>query len=401
MLRKLKVKIILAAMGVVVVMLAVIFGLVYHFTKADLENSSYAMLQSVARDAADPGKMPEVGMQIQLPYFVVHIDNSGHAIAAGYSRYDITDERFLVELVQLVLEQGGAEGVIDKYQLMYTVQSGTRQQTLVFLDISSFNETLNSLVKTCLIIAAICIVIMLAVSLWFASWAVRPVATAWKQQKQFISDASHELKTPLSVILSNAELLQNEQSEENVKRQCAENIDTMSRQMRHLVEGMLELSRVDNGQIRRNFEKIDFSELIYNAALPFEPIMYEAGLRLCSSIQPDVVLKGSVYHLRQLVEILLDNAVKYSASGIVGLQLTKQGKTCTMTVSNPGEPIPKEELERIFERFYRVDKARTGSGSFGLGLSIAKSIVLDHKGKIWAISNSTGNCFCVQLTCDE
>lgn len=400
MLKKLRLKIILATMGVVITMLAVIFGLVYHFTKADLENSSYAMLQTVARDAMKPGKLPDMDSQVQLPYFVMRIDALGQIYASGYTYYDISDEDFLVELVELVLEQGTAEGVIKEYELMYKVQTGAAEQRLVFLDISSYNDTLESLVQSSLIIGAVSILVMLVVSILFARWAVKPVDTAWQQQKQFVSDASHELKTPLTVIMSNAELLQSPDCDEDSRRQFTDSILIMSHQMRGLVEGLLELARADNGQVKKAFAKLDLSKLVSDAALPFEPVLFEAGLQLQTDIQPQIHITGSSQHLRQVVDILLDNARKYSAPGLVRLQLSRQGKTCTLTVSNPGDPIPQEDLERIFERFYRGDKARSRTGSFGLGLSIARSIVQEHQGKIWAISNQTGNCFCVQLPCE-
>jgi len=387
-------------MGIVVAMLAIIFGLVYHFTKTDLENSSYAMLQAVARDAMLPNMQPEMNKHAQLPYFVMRIDSRGGVYASGYTHYDLTDEDFLVELVKEVLKQETAEGVLTDYQLMFKVQSGVNEQRLVFLDISSYNDTLESLVQSSLIIGAVCILVMLAVSILFAHWAVKPVDAAWKQQRQFVSDASHELKTPLTVIMSNAELLQSPDCDEESRKQFTGSIVTMSQHMRSLVEGLLELARADNGQVKKSFAKLDLSKLVSDAVLPFEPVMFEAGLQLQTNIQPQITLNGSQQHLRQVVEILLDNACKYSAPGLVRLQLSRQGRSCTLMVSNPGQPIPQEDLERIFERFYRSDQARSRTGSFGLGLSIAKSVVQEHQGKIWAISNQTGNCFCVQLPCE-
>lgn len=221
-----------------------------------------------------------------------------------------------------------------------------------------------------------------------------------ESRRQFVSDASHELKTPLTVIMSNAELLQNPDCEEESRGQFAGNILSMSYRMRSLVEGLLELARADNGQIKKNFAAVDYSKLVSDSLLPFEPVMYERGLILESKIEPGITMTGSEQYLRQLGDILLDNAAKYSAPGIVAVELRRGAKgQCLLTVSNPGEPIPREDLKRIFQRFYRSDKARTGTGSFGLGLSIAESIVTEHKGRIWAESNSTGNRFCVQLPC--
>ena len=166
----------------------------------------------------------------------------------------------------------------------------------------------------------------------------------------------------------------------------------MSHQMRHLVEGLLELARADNGQTKNAFAKIDYSKLVSDSLLPFEPVLFERGLTLEGCIEPGITLTGSAQHLHQVVDILLDNAGKYASPGIVMVTLQRQGRgNCLLTVSNPGEPIPQPELERIFERFYRVDKARSRTGSFGLGLSIARSIIQNHNGKIWAQSNSTGN----------
>ena len=141
---------------------------------------------------------------------------------------------------------------------------------------------------------------------------------------------------------------------------------------------------------------------VSDALLPFEPVFFEKGLILESDIQPNIMIRGSWEHLRQVLEILLDNATKYSAKGIVCVNLQRQGRGhCLLTVSNPGEPISRAELEQIFERFYRVDEARSRTGSFGLGLPIARTVVREHGGKIWAQSNRTGNCFCVLLPCES
>ena len=135
--------------------------------------------------------------------------------------------------------------------------------------------------------------------------------------------------------------------------------------------------------------------------MTFEPVLFEKGLQLECHIQPGIFLKGNGQSLRQVADILLDNTLKYSAPGVVTLELIRSGRgKCLLAVSNPGEPIPTEELERIFDRFYRTDKSRSRDGSFGLGLSIAKTVVTEHGGKIWAKSNETGSCFFVELPCE-
>ena len=200
--------------------------------------------------------------------------------------------------------------------------------------------------------------------------------------------------------MSNAELLQNPEFEEEQKTRFSESIFATSKQMRSLVEGLLELTRADNGQVKTAFDKMNLSTCVENAVLPFEAVFFEKGLRLESAVTPEIFVTGSVLHLKQVVDILLDNAQKYASAGVVNVRLERHGKRCLLSVANPGTPIPAEDLQNIFERFYRVDKARSASGSFGLGLSIAKTIVEEHNGKIWAVSNQTGNCFFVDIPCE-
>ena len=399
MLKKLRLKFILITMGVVTAMLAVIFSTVYHFTKTDLEKQSMAMLSRLSQSVQHP-----VGIwqeDIQLPYFVIQINIHGDIVAGGHTYYDLTDEAFIQELIQQVYTAREQTGVISRYDLRYTSVATMGSQKLIFLDVSSQRAALSSLVQVSLLIGLGSLIVFLVISIFLARWAVKPVEKAWQQQRQFLSDASHELKTPLTVIMSNAELLQSTSFDPEEREQFAQNILTMSQRMRGLVEGMLELSRADNAQTKNAYERLDYSKLVSDALLPFEPVLYERGLLLESTVAPGIIVTGSARHLQQVVGVLLDNAAKYAQPGVVKVALQRRGRNqCLLTVSNPGKPIARENLERIFYRFYRADQARTGTGSYGLGLSIARSIVQDHRGKIWAESNETGNCFFVQLACE-
>ena len=377
-----------------------IFATVYHFTKTDLDNQSISLLESLSQSVQQPGGLRPQPQDVQLPYFVIQISIHGDIAVSGHSYYDLTDKAFVQKLIQYVYTSGSNTGIMDAYDLRYSWVSSMSVQRLIFVDISSQQAALSSLIQGCLFIGVVSLVAFLGISILLARWAVKPVEKAWQQQKQFVSDASHELKTPLTVIMSNAELLQSEQYDEENRTQFSQSILTMSYRMRDLVEGLLELARADRGQTKNTFETLDYSKLIEDALLPFEPVLFERGLTLNSSIEPGITLTGSRGHLQQVMEILLDNAGKYASPGIVMVTLQKQGRKCLLSVSNPGEPIPREEQERIFERFFRRDSVRTGTGSFGLGLSIARSIVDAHQGKIWAQSNETGNCFFVQLPCE-
>lgn len=396
MLKQLRRKFIMITMALMLVMLTVIFCTVYSFTKSDMQSQNHATLQRISQLVSRPMAMEKLPQDIRTPWFALRV-SGGIITSVGYTGYDLNDEAFLNEMLKAVHQEETPEGVLDSYQLMYQRNSGKQTETIVFLDISGYKASLRSLVESCAAIGAVSLAVFWVISFFLARWAVKPVERAWDQQKQFVSDASHELKTPLTVIMSNAELLQ---EEPGAADRYAHNILTMSHQMKGLVEGLLELARVDNGQVKNDFEQLSLTELVDQSLLEFEPVLFERGLSLEADIQSHIIVAGNSRYLKQAVDILLDNAGKYADPGVVDVRLLKQGRTCTLTVANPGMPIPESEREKIFERFYRADQARSRTGSFGLGLSIAKSVVEEHGGKIWVTSNATGNCFCIQLPCD-
>jgi len=392
-LKKLRRKFILINMAIVAAMLLVIFCTVFHFTKADLEDQSIEQVKGLMQGASVRDE------HRGLPQFVVQITVFGDISVTGTSYYDLTDKNFIQELIREVYLRNETMGELPEYDLRYGVVTGQGISRLVFVDTSGHAAALMSLVETGALIGGLSLLVFLGISILLARWAVGPVEKAWQQQKQFVSDASHELKTPLTVIMSNAELLQLPEYDEENKAQFSRNILTMSKQMRHLVESLLELARAD--RVRQALDRVELSETVEQASLSFEPVLFEKGMTLESNIAPGIFLKGNAQSLRQVAEILLDNAAKYSTPGVVAVMLSRQGRgKCLLTVSNPGEPIASEELERIFDRFYRTDKSRSRDGSFGLGLSIAKTVVTEHGGKIWAKSNGTGNCFFVELPCE-
>ena len=237
---------------------------------------------------------------------------------------------------------------------------------------------------------------LLGVSWLLSGFVSRPVVRTWQDQQQFISDASHELKTPLTVILSSADLL--EESASGEQQRYVDNILAESRRMKELVEDMLTLSRTESGRAAAPFAPLDLSDLVTDAALRFEPVAFEAGHPLEYDIQNGLSLTGDCQQLDQLVDILLDNAVKYAApGGAIRLTLNAAGRNAVLAVENPGERIPAEKLSHLFDRFYRVDDARTGAAGFGLGLAIARQITARHKGTITAASDESATRFTVTL----
>lgn len=377
MIRTLRLKFICVTMAIVTVFMGVIFGLLVHSTAADLKEESIEFLRHAAGGPDRPGPPG----QTHPPCFIIRVSPRGQTLERR-NGFDLSDEQMLTDIITQADTSGKEIGVLLEYSLRYHRATFPDGYNLIFVDISGELRTIWDLTRNCLMIGVLSWVVLWGVCIVLARWATRPVERAWQEQRQFVADASHELKTPLTVIMTNAELLQTGPARE----QYAHSILTMSQQMRSLVESLLELARVDNGAARASFETLDLSELVSEELLPFEPVYFERGLTLHSDIEPGICISGSSQHLRQVVGILLDNAMKYSPDGsTVRVRLTKQGSNALLTAANPGEALSREECQRIFRRFYRADPART-SGGYGLGLPIARGIVTDHGGRIWAES---------------
>ena len=391
MLKKLRTKFICFTMALVFLLLTVIFGMVYGFTARNLYQDNMQLMYAVSTPIDLPGgKLP----MIPAPYLVLQQNSFGLWSVQGSDYFDLTDQTFLSSLLQEVSAQEDREGILKDYDLRY-LKLDKPTVRYIFLDVSAERATLNGLIRTCVIIGLLSLVLFFGLALFLARWAVRPVEAAWNHQKQFIADASHELKTPLAVILTNAELLSDSSYPQEEHQQFGQNILTMSYQMRHLVESLLELARLDNMTPCHN--PLDLSKLADSVLLPFEPVLFESELVLESEITPGLWVKGNESQLRQLMEIFLDNARKYADPGTVRVTLDKAGNHALLQVENTGAPLTPDEAKQIFRRFYRVDSSRKRDGSYGLGLSIAHTITQQHGGKIWAEGTETGNRFGVLL----
>lgn len=399
MTKKLRYKFIVIIMSIVTIMLCIIMYMICFFTKRNLENNSIHMMQNIADNPFLLHLPNEMQDDLRLPYFTLQLGMRGDLLATGGGYYDLSDEDFLKNLIDATFSAAAPVGIIEEYNLRFFRKSTSVSQILVYADISSELATLNNLLRNCIFIGTACFLAFLCISLLLARWVVQPVERAWQQQRRFIADVSHELKTPLTVIITNAELLQNTDYDERNRSAYSSSILIMSKQMRDLVEQMLELARTDNVASDKVFSSVDFSRLVLDATLPFEPVFFEKGLTLHTNITDSVLINGNPSELRQVLDILLDNAQKYSREkGTTWVTLQRRGKgRCLLEIADEGEAIPEKDLSNLFKRFYRADQARSRTGSFGLGLSIAESIVKRHKGKIWAESKNGINTFFVEL----
>ncbi len=386
MIRKLRWKITGVTLLVSALVLTAVFACVYLFSRNNIaESYEYQLRQAVVSGTSEA----------RVPCFVAEVLPSGTVRVSGSNYYDLQDEDTLLPLVTAALSADADSGVLAAQHMRYFRLEGALAVRIAFMDSTFEQATLRSLVRVCLLIGAAALLVLFGLSWMLSGFVTRPVARTWQNQQQFLSDASHELKTPLTVILSSADLLKTSAQPE--QRQYVDNISVESRRMKALVEDMLTLSRTESGRAAP-FEPLDLSDLVTDAALRFEPVAFEAGHPLQYDIQNGASLSGDRQQLDQLLEILLDNAVKYAAKDApIRLTLDISGKNAVLAVENPGDPIPPDKLPHLFDRFYRVDDARTGAGGFGLGLAIAQQIVRRHKGTITAASDARATRFTVTL----
>ena len=381
MIQKLRRQFVAVCMALVALVLAAVCGAAYHAVRQNIGDLSRQMLQQVISEDSGRGSSSGVtieigGDQLLLPYFTVNIWGDTAYITGG-TYADLEDTDALRDILSQCLAQGTSEGTISDYHLRYLVRDNGLYRKLAFVDMSMEQAML----------------VLLAIAVAASRWVTRPVEKAWKQQRQFLSDASHELKTPLTVILSNAELLEGAGLTDKPARWSG-NIRSEARQMSSLVEQMLTLARADNGVRPAAMEAVNLSDVATDCALAFEPVAFEAGKPLVDHIAEDVTVTGDADRLRRLISILVDNAVKYGAEGgAITLTLEKTDRQARLTVANPGEPIPPENLAHLFERFYRADTSRGEKTGFGLGLSIADTIAREHKGTLKAESDADSTRF--------
>lgn len=388
MIRRLRIKFVCINMVLVTAMLWAILTVVLHSTQAGMASESMRAMEA----AVLPGPQRPAGPGWGPRCFTLEL-GSGGELSASPGADSFGGEAWLRQVWEAA--RGRQEGLLEEEGLRFRRVGPPERQKVVFADASGELAAMASLRRSCLLVGSGGFLAFLGLSILLARWAVGPVDQAWRRQQQFVADASHELKTPLTVILANAELLADPGCTGGER--LAGNILTVARQMRSLVERLLELARMDAGKGEAQ-EPVDLSRLVGDALLPFEPVFFEAGLTLESRVEEGIWVRGSGMQLAQAADILLDNARKYAAPGsAVSLRLERTGRWCLLRVATAGEPLTRQERQDVFKRFYRADPARAREGGCGLGLSIARSIAAAHRGRIWAESGPAGNVFLIRL----
>lgn len=345
--------------------------------------------------AGEEGRRPFAGY---LPAFAVEIDDKGAVLSVQAGPGASVTQENAQALVDAALSQSGGHGTLPGQELSYLFRQGENgRRFFAFADNSWVGAAVRNQLLASLTVSAAALLAFFFISRFLARISVRPAQEAWERQRQFVADASHELKTPLTVALSNVDMalsVPNFPGEEKNRRRL-EIADTELRRMKELVEKLLLLARADAEQTGEGTEtcaEVDLSRLVEECISSFEPVFFDAGRRLSGELAPGCAVLGDRDKLKELTDILLDNACKYSGAGsAVLVRLTREDKECHLRVESDGPPIPPEELKHIFERFYRVDRSRGEVRGYGLGLSIAGEIVKRHGGEIWAESGGAGH----------
>ena len=398
MFKKSRRKIVAAIMSILVLLWVGTLGIIYASSYFEMQKQNEQMLQSHAQmynlpnafnqmmppngprpdgnHGFKPGFDPESPNFQLSTFYSVAVSYKGEILEIKNDSPTVYASDDLAQMAKDIIKDGKSTGTKDNLTFLKTDKNG--YVLVVFMDNTVVNESAMTLFRYTLIFGSAALVLFFFLSVFLARKIVAPLEESYQKQKQFISDAGHELKTPVSVVSANAELLSRALGD----NQWLQNIQYENERMGLLVGQLLDLARTEN--VTPQMEYIDFSRLVAGEMLPFESVAFEKGLVLNSNITNGITVEGNSTQLKQLISILLDNAIRHSKpDGEVRLTLTKDHSIAEISVINMGEEIPAEHRERIFERFYRVDTARNGEDKhYGLGLAIAKAIVDAHHGHI-------------------
>lgn len=399
-LNRLRYRFILFNMLLVTVVLAAAMIAGAFLVKRQVKSESSSVLSRAVTQEME-GEIFKAAPYVRIPYFSVVVREDGTVTLLDGVYNSFQGEDFLERVAVLGLESGLETGELEEYHLRFKRVSHPTGYLLAFADTSYEDTMRDGMIRNMAIICGGVWVGLLVISCFFAKWAVKPVEESVRRQKQFVADASHELKTPLTVIAANAELLSARCRGISADAdKWIGNMNQECREMRKLIESLLLLARSD---IQMSPEKTiaycNLSDLVAEEVLVFEPVFYQNKKSITAQIAEEIQVRGNENQLCQLLKILLDNAVKYSAPGKtteVVLKKTGRQKACLQVISR-GEPIPEQERKEIFTRFYRGDMARSSGQGYGLGLAIASEIVRSCKGRIGVEAMDDGNCFFVSL----
>lgn len=408
MIKKVKRRFIALSMIIVGVILGIFFITICAFVFVQITNSVQNSLANYASDPfydvkADIGSSRTGNTPFDViddgKVCVVSVSDNGEIkqldTGHAYMAQDI-----LKEAVNIAQKDDYAFGHIQQHMLFFSKANPEEGVRIAFADASGYYEYLSLMIKTGVVLCVATLFVLFIISNIMASIFIRPLQKNWDMQKNFIADASHELKTPLTVVLANCRILE-DHPDLTVGEQMKwiKSTDEEAAHMKELVNKMLFLAKNEN--VKNDNEKVpvNISDMATSLSLQFEPVAYEAGVAVTANIEKGIIINSDPTAVKQIIHILIDNAVKYAGlGGEVTVSLRKKNKTVFLSTKNTGQVIDKEELDHLFERFYRSDKARTSGGGYGLGLPICRSLVNGIGANIAVTSDETnGTVFTVKF----
>ncbi len=426
MFQKLRNRFLLLNMAVTFLVMVAAFSAVYLTTLHSIQNENQKKLSSMSKSLSISSEnrseqpataseefsldMQEQGTTVRMvssdysPSFTVFVNKNG-SITNIDSILDLPEETYS-EAAEAAWKKGGQSAIRLQGRLwMYSVAPMSitriyedgRSDTEVsddsfqisFLDITDTQKTLRDLFITFALVAIVMLAVIFLISLYFANRSMRPVTLAWEKQRQFIADASHELKTPLSIITANYDaLISNEEETIKSQREWLDYMKIGTDRMAKLINDLLALARMENANIEAVKEPFNISNVISDVIESMKALLKEKGLLLSQSVESDVIIHSDREAVKEIFMILLENAIKYSdRNGIIHVSLQKDKHHTVCSVQNSGKIIAKEDLSKIFDRFYRGDPSHTAENSgHGLGLAIAKASIERPGGSITAES---------------
>ncbi len=395
MIAKLRKKFVLLTMCSLTAVLLLIMGVINFSSFWDLQQQADSLLTILAENDGNFPRPDKINLK-SLPrnrmmtaetpyetrYFTVLLDENGAVLEVNTGSIAAISTEDAIQYAMEISARGRSGGFYENFK--YRKTDTAQGSLLIFLDRGRELASFRMFLSNSLLVSAVCILAVFLLVVYFSKKVVRPVAESYEKQKRFITDAGHELKTPLAIIETNAEVLELEHGQSK----WTDSIRHQVRRLSRLTESLVSLARMDESAASLVMVAFSLSDAVEESAAPFVDLAAARGKRLTLQIQPQISYLGNENVLRQLTGILLDNAVKYAApvSEIV-LSLKKQGKGVVLRCDNPVEHIQKGDLSILFERFYRADTSRSSeNGGYGVGLSLAQAIVAAHKGKLTAFS---------------
>lgn len=399
MIRKLKTKFIMTIMVIITLILVGIIGTINLITRQANARQAESFLSHMANNDGIRRPLPrnfeEKPPEEPIPYmeneilfdlsnfYTVRLAEDNTIINWLSDRTNLYTDEEIETIVSSALGEGKEFGSV-KHQYFY-IKDTSYGKIIVFMDNRIESENANRLLLLSSITGVAAWGLLLGLSIILVNWMIKPVNDAFEKQKQFISDASHELKTPISAISTNADVLEREIG----NNKWLTYIQAEATRINSLVQNLLTLANLEGQKKSLNHSSFDLSKAILSVALPLESTAFEMGKEYQLHIEEHIMYLGNEERIKQIAVILINNALKYSNDkGMIKISLTKNYGKKILEVYNTGQGIPGTEQKQIFERFYRIDKARNSSSkSYGLGLSIAKAIIEEHHGKITVSSD--------------